>query len=122
MEKMLIFVLGGLMALLLQCGCVRLLIWAFSPPKQRQMILLPISDECENIESAIRWQIFRIENDMLNRNTLLLILDCGMSELYKKQVEMLCRNKKNCCICKKEELKNILQQHSICKGIEVVLY
>jgi len=122
LEKMLIYVFGALSALLLQVACVRLLMWALSPPDKRQMILLPISAECQNLEAILRWQLFRLDNDMLNRNALLIVLDCGMSEECREQSAILCKNKKNCCVCDKNELIGILQQHSICKGIEVVLY
>ena len=122
MENMLIFVLGILSALLLQVACIRILVWALSPPNKRQMILLPLSGECQNLEAILRWQLFRLDNDVLNRNALLVVLDCGMDEKNKNQAIIFCKNKKNCCICDKSELSSILQQHSICKGIEVVLY
>ena len=122
MHKMLIFVLGALSALLLQYICVKTVCWALKPKNSRQLILLPLSGECDDLEVILRWQLFRIENSMLDRNALLVILDCGMSQTVKKSAVVFCKAGKNCCLCDKEQLSAIIQQHSICKGIEVVLY
>ena len=122
MQKMLIFVLGSLSALLLQYICIKTVCWVLKPKNSRQLILLPLSGECEDLESRLRWQLFRIENSTFDRNALLVILDCGMSQAAKNCAAVFCKAGKNCCLCDKEQLSAIIQQHSICKGIEVVLY
>jgi len=122
LQKLLIFVLGALAALLLQYICIKTVCWALKPKNSRQLILLPLSGECDDLEAILRWQLFRIENSTLDRNSLLVILDCGMSKAAKNCAAVFCKAGKNCCICDKEQLGAIIQQHSICKGIEVVLY
>ena len=49
------------------------------------------------------------ENTVIDRNALLVVLDCGMSEQCRRQADILCKNKKNCCVCDKNELAEELK-------------
>ena len=121
MRDVFLIIAAGCAALLLESLLISLVNWLLKPRGIRQITLIPIEGGCDDIEHSLRWQLFKHEAELFSDN-IMLIVDCGISAEGAEIARRLCRNRNNCRLCKASELKNIVGDNAVCKGVELVLY
>ena len=109
-------------ALLIESAAVEFISWILKPKSRKRMTLIPIDGSCGDIERSLRWQFFRRELYPLERDSVLLIVDCGIGAEDAEIAKRLCQDRRNCRLCKVTELSGIVGDDAVCKGVELVLY
>ena len=122
MRDVFLVIAASCTALILESVCAAFINWILKPADVRRVTVLPLKGSCEDIEKRIRWQLFRCECEIFSKDNVLLLIDQqGDGELCEI-ARRLCQKRKNCRICKAEEIENIIGGDGVCKAVELVLY
>lgn len=122
MQNMFLMLAVGCGVLLAQALCCECIVWLLRPKAARSLVVMPLKGDCPNIEASLRWQFFCMDFHPNRLNTWLAVVDCGADESTLKTAEKMCAQQPRAIICQKADLERILDDYSVCKAVELVLY
>ena len=96
--------------------------WLLKPKNTKRMTVIPLAGRCEDVEQCLRWELYKHETDVFEQDDVLLIVDCGICSEAVEIAKRLCADRRNCRFCAAAELKGIVGDDAVYKGIELVLY